>query len=171
MRQTLLLSEEAIAKNIKELAAELNTTFSGKEITIVCVLKGAICLTADLMRQLEFPTELECIQAKSYGMRGTTPGDLTIQGLETLNLQNKNILLIDDIFDTGQTLNGIVKAIQLQNPKSITTLVLLKKKDSSKNSMKPNYVCFDIENHFVIGYGLDYKQKYRGLKGIYILSL
>lgn len=170
MSLSLLLSEEAIAEKIQEVARQLNHDFTGREVTLISVLKGSILLTSDLMRQLDIPFTIEFIQAKSYGMRGTTPGELIIEGLEKLHLKNKEVLLIDDIYDTGKTLQEISQKIQEYNPKSLTTLVLLKKQRADHPAARPDYVCFDIEDHFVVGYGLDYKEKYRGLKGIYTLS-
>lgn len=169
MNKQLLISQEAIAKKIKEIAAALNCEYAGKELVIVAILKGSICLVADLIRQLEIPAALECIQAKRYGMHGTVPGKLQVFMNEPLDLEGKSVLLIDDIYDSGETLSGVYHELEKLHPKSIETLVLLRKKVTPTGDISPTYVCFDIEDRFVVGYGLDYKEQFRGLKALYII--
>ena len=130
-------------------------------------LKGAICISADLIRHLKVPVQIEFIKASSYGQNGTERGALTIQGVEKLDLTSKNILVVDDIFDTGHTMSGIIAQLQERNPKSLKSLVLLQKKVPRQIAYLPDYSLFEIENRFVIGYGLDYKEYYRELPGIY----
>ncbi len=134
------------------------------------VLKGALCLTADLIRALKTPLTLETIKAKSYGQRGALRGELILEGLEEIDLESKNILLVDDIFDSGETLRQIVAKLTLKNPKSLRSLVLLSKNTPRETGYLPDYALFHIENLFVIGYGLDYKEHYRGLPGIYVFK-
>lgn len=134
---------------------------------LIAILKGSICFVADLMRHLEFSFILEFVTAASYGMRGTKPGELTLQGIDALDLKDKYVLLIDDILDTGKTLQGVLKKIHEKHPRAIKTAVFLRKKNVLSKDMIPDIVCFDIEDHFVIGYGLDYKEHFRGLKEIY----
>lgn len=100
----IIIPEETIRQKIVEYGKEIDALYEGKELTIVCVMKGAICFVADLIRNIHVPCTLECIQASSYGMRGTTPGEIKISGFETLRLESKDVLLIDDICDTGTTL-------------------------------------------------------------------
>lgn len=161
----LLIGPDAIEQRIAEVAAQINREYD--ELTIIMVMKGAVCVTADLIRHLDVPFTLEYMRASSYGERGTMHGELKITGLEDLDLASKNVLIVDDIFDTGNTMTGIVEQIEKLNPKSLKTLVLLVKNVSRETAYRPDYVLFDIENRFVIGYGLDYKELYRGLRGIY----
>ena len=134
------------------------------------VMKGAFCLTSDLIRELKTLNVIEYLKASSYGKLGTQRGELTLTGLEGLDLSDKNVLLIDDIYDTGETLSQIISKLKTQNPKTLRSLVLLSKKGKRKISYTPDYVLFDIEDEFVVGYGLDYKEHYRGLPGVYILK-
>ncbi|MEN9343585.1 MAG: hypoxanthine-guanine phosphoribosyltransferase [Chlamydiota bacterium] len=165
---TPLISKEEIARRISEVASDLDKLYAGKELVIVAIMKGSICLAADLIRALKNPKVcLECIHASSYGKHGIVPGELYVQESK-LPIEGKHVLLIDDIFDSGRTLTSVAAQLQKQNPASLKTLVLLDKGKSSLPS--PNYVLFSIEDEFVIGYGLDYKECYRGLSGIYIFK-
>ena len=126
---------------------------------------------ADLIRHLEIPFQLEFVKAQSYGQRGTKPAALTLMGFEDFDLTDKHILLVDDIYDSGRTLKAAKQNLLSKHPKTLKTLVLLRKKIPVKEREETpfDYVCFDIEDHFVVGYGLDYKEYFRGLKGIYQL--
>lgn len=166
----LLISQEEILRKVEKIGQQLNSDYAGKEVMVVMVMKGALCLTADLIRQFSFPCSLEFIQASSYGNKGTERGALTLTGFEKLDFFSKEVLLVDDIFDSGNTLTVIVAAIAAKKPKSLKTLVLLSKNIKRATSFVPDYVLFGIENRFVVGYGLDYKERYRGLPGVYILK-
>ncbi len=165
----ILISQQQIQEKIEQIAQQLDRDYAGKELTIVMVMKGAICLAADLIRKIHIPSEIEYIQASSYGQRGVERGELALLRLEELHIHQKHVLIVDDIFDSGQTLSQIVFLLQSKDPKSLKSLVLLNKKIPRQVSYHPDYVLFDIDNHFVIGYGLDYKERYRGLDGVYIL--
>lgn len=170
MEHHLLISKEQIQQKIAFLANEINAQYQNQEVTIIVILKGAICFLVDLMRHLRFPFTLEFISASSYGMRGKKPGEVIVRGIENLDLKDKEVLLLDDIFDTGKTLETIVKEIEKKRTKTLQIAVLLKKKGTSKTTVDPDFVCFDIEDHFVVGYGLDYKEHFRGLEGIHIFK-
>lgn len=163
----LLLSPDEIRQKVAEVARAIDSAYPGEELTLIVVMKGAICLTADLIRALKTPLSIETIKAKSYGHRGSKRGELTLEGLEELDLADKNVLLVDDIFDTGHTIDAILSALKKKHPKTLKTLVLLSKNILRDTSYLPDYILFHIENLFVIGYGLDYKEHYRGLPGIY----
>lgn len=156
---------------IAEIALKLESEYRGKELTIVMIMKGAICLVADLIRHLQIPCSIEFIQTSSYGQRGTKRGELAIFGLENIQLAKKHVLVLDDIFDSGATLTEVMKRLKAQEPKSIKSLVLLSKKVPRKTEYNPDYVLFEIEDRFVVGYGLDYKEHYRGLPGVYVLMM
>lgn len=148
-----------------EMALLLNQ--DKREICFVAVLKGALLFTADLIRHLDIPYTVDFIQAKSY--HGTERGELTLIGMEQLHIQNKDVILIDDIFDSGTTLTTIHARLLEKKPRSLKSLVLLSKQVTRKTDYKPDYSLFEVENQFVIGYGLDYNEHYRGLQGIYKL--
>lgn len=164
----LMISEEQIKERIAHYAAQIDADYDGKEITLVMVLKGAVCIACDLMRALQTPCSLECIQASSYGQNGTTSGTLTVHSLEKLDLAGKHVIIVDDIFDTGKTLLEIKRQLATQNPASLKILVLLLKDRPRAIDLLPDYALFEIGDKFVIGYGLDYKELYRGLPGIYV---
>lgn len=165
----LLIPHAAIQERIQAVSELLNTDYAGKEVVLIMVMKGSVCLVADLMRHIHVPCTLECVQASSYGMHGTKAGALTVTGVDALDLTNKHVLLVDDIFDTGNTLKTIASRIQEKKPATLKTLVLLCKKVQRAMSFVPDYVLFELDNLFVVGYGLDYKGHYRGLPGIYVL--
>lgn len=166
----LFISPEALQQKITDTALQIDKEYKGKTLTIIMVMKGAICITADLMRQLETPVQLEYLQASSYGQNGTHRGTLTLTGLENLDLQGKHVLLVDDIFDSGDTLTTIKEKLQAKSPESLKTLVVFQKKIPRKTNYCPDYVLFEIGNEFIVGYGLDYKEHFRGLRGIYVLK-
>ena len=169
-RLELLISQDQIAQKIAEAARQIDVDYLGQELVIVMVMKGALCLTADLIRTLKTLVTIEPVRASSYGQRGMSAGKLTIEGLSELDLSSKHVLLVDDIYDSGQTLSHLVSKIREKNPKTLKTLVLLSKNVKRNSTYAPDYVLFHIENLFVIGYGLDYKEHYRGLPDIYVLT-
>ncbi|MES2344670.1 MAG: hypoxanthine phosphoribosyltransferase [Chlamydiota bacterium] len=166
----VVISEEEILKKISSVAKQLDHDYAGQEIVIVIVMKGAICLVADLIRHLSSPCSLEFVRGSSYGARGVERGDLIITGLEAMNVTGKNVLVVDDIFDSGTTLTEIVNQFKKLQPITLKSLVLLSKKVERTVNYTPDYVLFEIENRFVVGYGLDYKEHYRGLPGIYTMA-
>ena len=166
--QKLLIGKLRIAAKIKQISHKLNREYADKDLVIVMVLKGSLLLVADLIRALRIPYDLEVVQCASYGARGTTRGDLQVIGLERLDIKGRDLLIVDDIFDSGHTLSSLIHALQEKEPRSIKSLVLLQKKVAHVTPLRPDYVLFEIDNHFVIGYGLDYKERFRGLSGIYI---
>lgn len=163
----LLISPNQIESRIQTTASELNELYGEEELVVVMVMKGAICMTADLIRHLRVPFTIDYLKASSYGHRGTIAGELKVEGLDALDVEGKHVLVVDDIFDTGNTMVTLISLIQQKNPKSLRSLVLLVKDVPRKVAYRPDYVLFDIPNRFVIGYGLDYKEYYRGLPGIF----
>lgn len=166
----LMIPAEDISRKVAEIAKKIDKDYHNEEITLVMVMKGAICTTADLMRHIKTPTTLEYLKASSYGENGTKQGTLRMVGIENLNLKDKHVLVIDDIFDTGNTMTAIVEELKKKEPKTLRSLVTFQKKIERKTLYRPDYVLFEIENDFIVGYGLDYKERYRGLPGIYIVK-
>jgi hypoxanthine phosphoribosyltransferase len=163
----LLISQEAIHKKIIEFSHKLDKEYAGKEIALIVILKGAICFAADLIRHMKNPSTVQFLQASSYGLKGTKKGKLHLFGLENIKIAGQDVLVVDDIFDSGETLTKILASLKRKRPKSLKSMVLLEKKVPRKTSYIAEYILFEIENYFVVGYGLDYKEKYRGLSGIY----
>lgn len=164
----LLISPAEISREIHRAAEAIDRHYAGEELTVVVLMKGALCLAADLIRALKTPCTVECIGASSYGERGTQRGDLKITGLENFDPASKNILVVDDIFDSGQTMTHIVAELEKKSPKSLKSLVLLSKNVEREVTYRPDYVLFEIDDLFVVGFGLDYKEHYRGLPGIHV---
>jgi hypoxanthine phosphoribosyltransferase len=164
----LLISREEISQKIQEVAAQIDAEYEGKDLAIIMIMKGSLCVAADFIRQLHVPFTLEYMKASSYGQNGMTSGELKITGLENFDFTSKDVLIIDDIFDTGKTMATIVQHLKSKNPKSLKTLVLLLKKNPRQITYyRPDYALFEIEDRFVVGFGLDYKEYYRGLPGVY----
>lgn len=163
----LLLSEEEIQSGINKIATILNKKFASKKVIIIALMKGSICFTADLIRKLSFSFSLELLACQSYGMRGKERGKLTMESLP-INVRDAHIILLDDMFDSGNTLFTVYKEIMSQGAAYCTSIVLLMKDIDRKITYRPDLALFTIENEFVIGYGLDWKEEYRGLPGIYI---
>ena len=165
----LLISSDEIAAKLKIAAAQISQDFQGKKLTIVIIMKGAICLASDLMRELHDTSfTVEYLKASSYGQLGIQQGKLTLSSLEGLSsIEGRDLLVVDDIFETGNTLFHVCEHLKTLKPSSIRTLILLAKEVERKVLYGPDYILFHIPNRFVVGYGLDYKELYRGLPGIY----
>ena len=167
----VLIPEETIVERIIDVADQIDREYQGKELLIVTILKGSICLVADLIRQLNVPHAVEFIRCSSYGAAGHVRGRLRITGFDQLEVEGKDVLIVDDIFDSGHTLTAVFSQLQELKPASLKTLVLLSKRVPRKVPFQPNFILFEIEDRFVVGYGLDYKEHFRGLKGVYALLL
>ncbi len=163
---TIYLTPEHIAMSVRHLANKIDADYKGKDLTLVCVLKGALIFTADLMRALETPTRLECVQASSYGEKETA-GALSLRGLENVCLKDKDVLIVDDIYDTGNTMEKLKLEFLKQEPKSLKSCVLLLKNVKRVNERKPDYYAVEIEDKWVDGYGLDSFEQRRGLPGVW----
>ena len=165
----LMISQEDIKSKIVQLAEIIDDEYKDKEIVFLMIMKGAFIFTSDLVREIKTPFSIEVIKCSSYGLRGKERGELTIQGLEKVDLKSKHVIVVDDIYDSGKTLSSVMKEVAKQNPASLKSLILLVKNTERrlKNIDLPDYSLFEIEDKFVVGYGLDYKEYFRGLKGIY----
>jgi hypoxanthine phosphoribosyltransferase len=166
-----LITKEQIGQKVKEVAVQIKRDFNGQDLVVVMVLKGSLCLVADLIRELDLPLDLETVQCASYGALGTKRGELKVIGVDLLHVHNRDVLIVDDIFDSGNTMVTLVNTIKELQPRSLKTCVLLYKNGVPKiTDYRPDYVLFDINDLFVVGYGLDFKERYRGLSGVYVLD-
>ena len=160
-----LISPEQIAERIKEFADKLDHDYRDKDLVIVMIMKGAICFVSDMIRQLKINPALDFIYCSSY--TGAERGDLNVYGLDNIDIEGKDVLIIDDIFDSGTTVRAIIESLEEYHVKSISTMVLLLRKMEKPQPYRPEYVLFEVEQEaFVVGYGLDYHERYRGLPGI-----
>ena len=158
----VLLSESDIQQGVKRLADDIAQQYGKEPLTIIGVMTGSIILLADLIRMLELPLRVGVVQTSSY-RSGTERGELRINDSMMLDIRDRDVLLIDDIFDTGHTLSRVVERVQQLGPSSLRSAVLLSKTGRQEVSYCPDFVTFDIPDEFVIGYGLDYDDEYRNL--------
>jgi len=165
----ILLDESQIGQGIDRLAKQLKAEYSDRPLTIVAIMTGSLVMLADLIRRLEMPVRISLIQASSY-RGGLKSGDLTVQDHMMLDIRGREVLLIDDIFDTGKTLVHVTRLLEQLGPASVKTAVFLNKLGQSVVSAKPDYVVFEIPNEFVVGYGLDYSDLYRNLPFVGVLE-
>lgn len=164
-----LIDEQRIRHRVAELGEVLSAEYQGHQLTVIGVLTGSLIFLADLIRQIELPLQVGLVQASSYRGKSTSPGALEL-GLKLLPpLEGRDLLLVDDIFDTGQTLEVIRSELADQRPRSVRSVVLLKKQGRSQVAYEPEFAGFDIPDAFVVGYGLDYDDDYRHLP--YIATL
>ena len=168
---TELISEEQIQNRINGLAAEITRDYAGEELTLVCVLKGGVVFMVDLARRINLPVEYDFMEISSYGDLIESSGNIKINKDMYTSVDGKNVLLIEDIIDTGRTIDNIIRHIKSKNPKSFKICTLLDKKERREHKeIKVDYTGFAIPDRFVVGYGLDYAQKYRNLNFIGILN-
>lgn len=165
-----LISEQEISARVAELGETISRDYADKNLTILGVLTGSIVLLADLIRQIDLQLRVGLIQASSYVGATTTSGTLSINSSLVPDLTNRDVLVIDDIFDTGNTMQGLYDTIAEFNPSSLKNAVLLWKTERNEVQMEPDYYGFKIPNEFVIGYGLDYDDEYRHLPYIGVLE-
>jgi hypoxanthine phosphoribosyltransferase len=158
-----LLSEEQLREGVRRLAAEISTKYKGRPLTIVGVLTGSLVVLADLIRHLDMPLRVGLVQARSYRGEATWPGELSINAAMLPDIKGRDVLLLDDIFDTGHTLRGLLAQLDKLGPQSVRIAVLLKKRGRQEVELTPDYVGFEIPDEFVVGYGLDYNDLYRNL--------
>jgi hypoxanthine phosphoribosyltransferase len=159
-----LLSEEQLQQGVQRLAEQIRRQYEGRPLTIVGVLIGSIVFLADLIRRLDMPLRVALVQARSYRDGRTRPGPLVINvDLLSADVRGRDVLLVDDIFDTGNTLWELQPQIDELNPVNVKTAVLLRKAGRSTTPIKPDFVGFEIPDEFVVGYGMDYRDLYRNL--------
>lgn len=165
----VLISEGTIDNRIDELAVEINTDYGQEPLLVIGVLTGTILFFADLVRRLTGPIEMDFIGISSY-RDGTTSGEIKITGANKTDLKNRRVLVVDDILDGGRTLATVIRELSAQQPKELKSCVLLEKKERRQIPINADYVGFQIPNHFVVGYGLDYAERYRNLPFVGVLD-
>jgi hypoxanthine phosphoribosyltransferase len=160
----VLISEQQIRERVSELGQVIGKEYAGRPLTILGVLTGCIVFLADLIRATDIPLRVALIQAASYGGTRTSPGKLTINESLVPDLEGRDVLILDDIFDTGHTMVGLYEAIRRFKPASVKSAVLLWKTERTSVEMRPDYYGFKIPDEFVVGYGLDYNDEFRHLR-------
>lgn len=157
----VLLEEEKIKKRVEELGREISNSFSSPEIVVISLLKGAFIFTADLVRALKVETEIDFMRIKSY--RGSKKGNLEISLYPEVDVSGREVLIVDDIFDTGESLEVACREIASRGAALVRSCVLLDKDVEKQTDIRPDFIGFKIPDYFVIGYGLDLDETFRGL--------
>lgn len=168
--EKILFTREEIAEKVKSLANEIKSAYEGKNPLILCILKGSLIFTADLVRELDFPCTIDFMQASSYGNGAETTGQLKIKKDMDADIRGRDVIIVEDILDTGVTLSNLVPELQRRGAESVALCVFLNKPGRRRVKIKADYIGYDIENEFVVGYGLDYDEKYRNLPYIGVLK-
>ncbi|MDZ4656506.1 MAG: hypoxanthine phosphoribosyltransferase [Bythopirellula sp.] len=158
-----LYDKATLHRGVATMAAKIEKVYEGRQLTIVGVLTGSVVLLADLIRAIEQPMRVGVIQASSYRGATTERGDLVINSELMLDISGRDVLLVDDIFDTGHTLKNVVEKLHEFHPKSVKSAVLLRKQGRQEADYEPDFTAFNIPDEFVVGYGLDYEDMYRNL--------
>ena len=165
-----LIGESDIRDEVSTLGKQIAEDFHGRPLTILGVVTGSIVLLSDLIRKIDLPHRVGLIQASSYRGRTTKPGELEINTALLPDIEGRDVLLVDDIFDTGRTLSALAETIKQHGPTQVRTAVLLWKEGCSQVDFEPDYHCFKIPEVFVVGYGLDYNDDYRHLPYIAVVE-
>lgn len=168
--EKILVSNAEIAKRADEIAAQINADYKGKPILVVGILRGASIFLADIFKRLEGDVELDFMSLSSYGNGTNSSGEVKMIKDLSESVDGKNILIIEDIIDTGITLSYLIKVLEARNPESIKLCALLDKPSRRKVELKGDYIGFEIPDEYVVGYGLDYAEKYRNLPDVCVLS-
>lgn len=158
-----LISQSELEAGVRKLAAQLNRQYGDQPLTVLGILTGSVVLLADLIRQLEMPLRVGVLQARSYRGAATVPGELVVNLDLMPAVAGCDVLLLDDIFDTGRTLDELARRMHACGAASVSSMVLLTKVGRCEVDYQPDYSAFDIPNEFVVGYGLDYQDHYRNL--------
>jgi len=166
----VLISEEQIQACVRDLGARISVDYRERDLTLVCVLKGGIVFLADLIRAISVPLSLDFMATSSYGFSTESSGVVRILKDLDMNIEGKNILVVEDIIDTGHTLNYLMRILQERRPFTLRICTLLNKPSRRAVDIALDYLGFDIPNEFVVGYGLDFNENYRNLPYIGVLK-
>lgn len=166
----VLVTAEQIEKRVAELAAEIDSKYEGKDLLLVGVLKGAVMIMADLSRAIQIPVQMDWMAVSSYGSGTQSSGVVRILKDLDADVLGRHVLIVEDIIDSGLTLSWLVSNLKARGAASVKIVALLRKPEAAKVEVEVELVGFDIPNEFVVGYGLDYAERYRTLKGVAILD-
>ena len=165
----VLISEEDVNKKISEVASQISRDYEGKEVHLICILKGGVFFTCELAKRLTIPVSLDFMSVSSYGAGTKSSGVVKIIKDLDEPLEGKHVVIVEDIIDSGRTLSYLLEILKKRGPKDIRLCTLLDKR-RVKKQVKVDYTCFTIPDEFVVGYGLDYDQKYRNLPYIGVVE-
>src|SRR5919204_3110643 len=167
--ERVLFDEPAIQRRLDEIAGQISDDYRHRELTVIAVLNGSLMFMADLLRRIPLPLKLECLSVTSYHGKAQTSGEVIFKQITLPDVMGRDILILDDILDSGHTLAAIRETLETAKPHSIRVCVLLSKKKQRAREVDTDYVGFEIEDEFVVGYGLDFRERYRNLPYIGVL--
>ena len=170
-RVRVLLTEQEVDAKIQEIGEQISKDYAGKQVHLVCVLKGGVFFMCELAKRITVPVTMDFMALSSYGDGTTSSGYITMKKELDESIQGKDVLIVEDIVDSGRTLKYLVEELSRRNPASLALCTLLDKPDRRVVDIKADYTCFEIPDVFVVGYGLDYAQKYRNLPYIGIVEM
>lgn len=166
----VLVSNERIQARLDELAKRINQDYAGKELLLVCILKGAVTVFADVLRRVTIPCQIDFMAISSYGSSTKSSGVVRILKDLDHGIEGKDVLIVEDIVDSGMSMHYLLDTLKTRKPASVRLLTLLDKPDRRRVELQADYIGFTIPDEFVIGYGLDYAEKYRNLPDVCVLS-
>jgi hypoxanthine phosphoribosyltransferase len=167
--ERILFHETTILSRLDQLAAQISHEYRDRELTVIAVLNGSLMFMADLLRRIPLPLKLDCLSVASYHGRSETSGEVIFKQIALPDVTGRHILILDDILDSGHTLAAIRDKLETAKPRSIRVCVLLSKKKARARAVDADYIGFEIEDEFVVGYGLDFMERYRNLPFIGVL--
>lgn len=168
---TRVLEKKEIESRIKAVAEKISSDYRNRELVLIGVLKGAFIFMADLLRSLDLDVQIDFIGASSYGTESCSSGKILITKDISIDIQNKDVLIVEDIVDTGLTLQFLIEYLKSKAPKTVKICTFIDKMERREGSVEPDYVCHEIKEGFLVGYGLDYAESYRNLPEVYHLNL
>lgn len=163
----LLYSKEDIARKVTDLANQISKDYDGKKVILICILKGAFIFLADLIRNLRIPLKIDFVRLASYGSQTRSLGDINITKDIELSIEGKDVVVVEDIVDTGLTTSYLIERLKAKKPNSLRLCVLIEKRERREVNIEADYVGFRLEEGFIVGYGLDFDERYRHLPEIY----
>jgi hypoxanthine phosphoribosyltransferase len=167
--ERVLFDEPAIKRRLDEIAAQISHDYCDCELTVIAVLNGSLIFMADLLRRIPLPLKLDCLSVASYHGKAQTSGEVIFKQIALPDVVDRHVLILDDILDSGRTLAAIRERLETAKPRSIRVCVLLSKRKQRARDLAADYVGFEIEDEFVVGYGLDFMEGYRNLPYIGVL--
>jgi hypoxanthine phosphoribosyltransferase len=167
--ERVLFDEPAIHRRLDDIAAQISSDYRDRDLSVIAVLHGSLMFVADLIRRIPLPLKLDCLSVASYHGNAQTSGEVVFKQITVPDVAGRDVLILDDILDSGHTLAAIRETLETAKPHSIRVCVLLSKKKQRARDVDADYVGFEIEDEFVVGYGLDFRERYRNLPYIGVL--
>jgi hypoxanthine phosphoribosyltransferase len=167
--ERVLFNEQTILARLDEIAAEISRDYRDRELTVIAVLNGSIIFMADLLRRVPLPLKLDCLGVASYHGGTKSTGEVIFKQIALPDIAGRHVLILDDILDSGLSLTAIREKLETAKPRTVRICVLLRKRKARNLPVRADYIGFDIEDEFVVGYGLDYMERYRNLPYIGVL--